>query len=122
MRVSTKTIFFGIYEMLTGMGIKVGSSVNLTTLRRKWPETRLREEDLEKGLKALQSAGFVELERTIFGDEVKLLNERFGRIVTEEDRAAHAALAVLRKMRATPKTTGAIKAPSNGRRPGDARP
>lgn len=121
MRVSSKTIFYAIYEMLAGMGIKQGGSVNLTALRRKWPETRLREEDLDKGLKALQASGFLKLERSIFGDEVQLANDRFGQVVTEADQRAHAALAILRKLRAVPKTTGALK-PGSGRRPGDARP
>ncbi|MCC2656318.1 MAG: hypothetical protein K0Q76_1426 [Panacagrimonas sp.] len=121
MKVSTKTIFFGIYEMLAGMDIKQGGSVNLTTLRRRWPETRLREEDLDKGLKALQASGFLKLERSIFGDEVQLVNDRFGQIVSEEDKRAHAALAVLRKLRAPIKTAGNPK-PGSGRRPGDVRP
>ncbi|MGH8519425.1 MAG: hypothetical protein ACREUE_18390 [Panacagrimonas sp.] len=106
--------------MLAGMGIKVGGSVNSTALRRKWPETRLREEDLEKGLRALESSGFLKLERTIFGDEVKLVNDAFGRVVTEDDQRARAALAVVRKMRGATKTAGSIK-PDRGRRPGDAR-
>ena len=121
MKVTSKTIFFGIYEMLADMGIKVGGSVNSTALRRKWPETRLREEDLDKGLRALESSGFLKLERTIFGDEVKLVNDAFGRVVTEDDQRARAALAVLRKMRLPAKTTGSIQA-DTGRRPGDARP
>lgn len=122
MKVSSKTIFFGIYQMLAAMDIKQGGSVNLTLLRRRWPETRLREEDLEKGLKALQASGFLKLERSIFGDEVQLVNDRFGRVVTEEDQRAHAALGVLRKLRAPIKTVGAVPKAGFGRRPGDARP
>ena len=122
MKVSSKTIFFGIHELLSAMDIKVGGSVNLTTLRRKWPETRLREEDLERGLKALESSGFLKLERSIFGDEVQVVNDRFGKVVTEEDQRAYAALGVLRKMRAPIKTSGVVKAVTSGRRPGDARP
>jgi hypothetical protein len=120
MKVSSKTIFFGIHETLTSLGIKVGGSVNLMLLRRKWPETRLREDDLERGLKALEASGFIQQERSAFGDEVKLLNDRFGQVLTEEDRRAHATLGVLRKLRAPAKTAGAAK-PVTGRRPGDAR-
>lgn len=122
MKVSSKTIFFAIHDLLASMGIKVGSAVNLTALRRKWPETRLREEDLEKGLKALQASGFLKLERSMFGDEVQLVNDRFGEVVTEEDKRAHAALGVLRKLRAPTKSAPAGGKPVTGRRPGDVRP
>jgi len=121
MKVSSKTIFFAIYDLLESLGIKVGGSVNLTILRRKWPETRLREEDLEKGLKALQNSGFLKLERSIFGDEVQLVNDRFGKVVTEEDQRAHAAMGVLRKLRAPVKSAPAGHKPGTGRRPGDPR-
>ena len=121
MKVSSKTIFFGIHEMLVSLDIKVGSSVNLTLLRRRWPETRLREDDLERGLKALQASGFLKLERSIFGDEVQLVNDAFGRVVSEEDQRARAALGILRKLRAPTKSGPAAK-PGAGRRPGDARP
>ena len=122
MKVSSKTIFFAIHDLLAGMGIKVGGAVNLTTLRRKWPETRLREEDLDKGLKALQASGFLKLERSMFGDEVQLVNDRFGEVVTEEDKRAHAALGVLRKLRAPAKSAPTGAKPVTGRRPGDVRP
>jgi hypothetical protein len=121
MKVSSKTVFFAIHDLLAGMDIKVGGSVSQTILRRKWPETRLREEDLDKGLKALEASGFVKLERSMFGDEVKLVNDRFGKVVTEEDQRAHAALGVLRKLRAPVKSAVPAK-PTTGRRPGDRRP
>ena len=43
MKVSSKTIFFGIYELLSGMGIKVGGSVNLANEQMNFvirPETK----------------------------------------------------------------------------------
>lgn len=121
MKVTSKTIFFAIHEMLASLDIKVGNSVSVTLLRRKWPETRLREEDFEKGLKALQASGFLKLHRSMFDDEVQLVNDRFGRVVTEEDQRAYAALGVLRKLRAPMKSAVPAK-PVTGRRPGDARP
>lgn len=120
MVIKPKTIFFAIHGIFAKRQIEPGNVLSMQTLVQAWPETMLRETDLARGLEALRKGGFVALETSMFGPEVRLLNDRFAQVVTEDDQRALAALALLRKVRVRPsRAAGAtVKAPT-GRRPGD---
>lgn len=122
MNITPKTITYAIHGLFAAKGIKPGGVLSMQILSIAWNETRLRKIDLGRGLEALRKAGFVSLEKTAYGFEVRLLDDTFGKVETEEDRRALGMLAVVRKLRQPLATRAAAPAakPAVGRRNGDA--
>lgn len=122
MNITPKTITYAIHSIFTAKGIKPGGVLSMQILSIAWNETRLRKIDLGRGLEALRKAGFVALEKTAYGFEVRLLNDTFGTVETEEDRRALGMLTVVRKLRQPLMARAAVPAakPAIGRRNGDA--
>lgn len=104
LNITPKTITYAIHGIFAARGIKSGGVVSMEILTKAWPETRLRKIDLGRGLEALRKAGCVTLEKTAYGFEVRLLDDQFGNVVTEEDRKAFAALGVVRRLRQPPQS------------------
>lgn len=122
MNISPKTITYAIHGIFTAKGIQPGGILTMQILSIAWAETRLRKIDLGRGLEGLRKAGFVSLEKTAYGFEVRLLDDSFGQVVTEEDRRALSMLGVVRKLRQPPmgRAPVAPAKPAAGRRNGDA--
>lgn len=122
MNISPKTITYAIHGIFAAKGIKPGGILTMQILSIAWNETRLRKVDLGRGLEALRKAGYVSLEKTAYGFEVRLLDDQFGQVVTEEDRRALNMLGVVRKLRQPPVGRTPLPPPTKpavGRRNGD---
>ena len=99
MQIAPKTIQYAILGIFKGRGVVPGGSIPLDVMAKEWRATRLRGADLQVGLEMLETAGHISMARTHFGTDVHLVNERFGEVVTEEDRKAAAAVVLARKIR-----------------------
>jgi hypothetical protein len=99
MSIEPKSILYAIHDLFKQRGVAPGGTIPFDILAKVWRETRLREPDLALGLKALENSGHVVQQRTHFGVEVRLVNDDFGKVVTDSDRKAAAALAHARKIR-----------------------
>lgn len=120
MNITPKTIAYAIHGIFVSREVPIGGTLTMDALKKLWPETRLRNADLVRGLDALCKAGHLELQRNIFGFEIKLLNNNFGGVVSEEDRKAYTAMTLARRLRgAKPVYAPGNTMPEYGRRPGD---
>lgn len=120
MNITPKTISYAIHGIFVSREIPIGGHLTMDALKKLWPETRLRTGDLVRGLDALCKSGHLELHRSMFGFEIRLLNLAFGEVVTDEDRKAYTALNLVRRLRgAKPVYAPGNTMPEYGRRPGD---
>ncbi len=124
MNITPKAIQFAIHGLLVRNQIAQGFSLPLKQLMAEWPETSLRRGDLVKGLEALRQSGHLALEQTPEGAVVRMLNEDFGLVVTQQDRDAVTALTRLRESRRRPQSHVAGLVPNQklARRPGESGP
>lgn len=106
MQITPRSFQLAIHDIFRNRGIAPGGSLTFDMLAKAWKETRLRDADLETGLQALVQSGHLVRQRTHFGEDVRLVNDGFGRIVTDEDRQAAAGMIRARKLR-TPAPTWA---------------
>lgn len=122
MKITSKTIEYAIHRVLVSRQVCVGCGMPLRELIAVWPETMLRRGDLIAGLEQLRLSRHLAIEHAADGPKVLLLDESFGLVSTNEDRAAVATLNSLREVRKRPAghLHSLLPAETLARRTGDA--
>ena len=116
MNISQKTVWLAVHSVFRTRRTHVGGSLSLKDMMDGWTDCKLRQSDLAQGLEALAATGHVHLGVTRRGPFVRLLDARFGRIDSPEDRAAAEDLVKIRELRSRPAPTPDGPHPAGRRR------